>query len=150
MIRPPSDTDGLEYSGRKNSINSIGLELRSLAAAQEGVWYNARMTRKDIKDALDRVLTWPRERQEDAIGALSTTAHGREPEGMNARPIHQPRDRLTGDPQGGQHSAAGYGGESGTECLRRGVPNIFARGIVTRMGRDARLRDSQRLGERSK
>ncbi len=29
------------------------------------------MTRKDIKEALDRVLTWPRERQEDAVRVLA-------------------------------------------------------------------------------
>jgi hypothetical protein len=35
------------------------------------VCYNARMTRKDIKEALDRVLTWPRERQEDVVRVLA-------------------------------------------------------------------------------
>ena len=29
------------------------------------------MTREDIKEALDRVLMWPRERQEDAVRLLA-------------------------------------------------------------------------------
>ena len=36
-----------------------------------GIWYNAIMTEEQVKAVLDRVLTWPRERQEELaeIGA---------------------------------------------------------------------------------
>jgi hypothetical protein len=33
--------------------------------------YNLRMTKEDIKEVLDRVLTWPKERQEDAARFLT-------------------------------------------------------------------------------
>jgi uncharacterized protein YjiS (DUF1127 family) len=35
------------------------------------MWYNPSMSRKEIKEALERVLSWPPERQEDAVRVLA-------------------------------------------------------------------------------
>lgn len=35
------------------------------------VWYTARMTKDQVKAVLDRVLTWPSKRQEDAARVLA-------------------------------------------------------------------------------
>jgi hypothetical protein len=57
-----------------------------------------------------------------------------------AKPIRQPRDRLKGQPQERQHSAA----EGGT---RDRLPP--ARGALSREGASPDGRDAARLGERS-
>jgi hypothetical protein len=36
----------------------------------EPIWYNSHMTREQVKQILDRVLTWPAERQADAAHML--------------------------------------------------------------------------------
>ena len=37
---------------------------------REAVWYTVEMTREQVKEILDRVLTWPAERQADAAHML--------------------------------------------------------------------------------
>jgi hypothetical protein len=46
------------------------------------VWYNAKMTKDQVKEVLDRVLTWPSKRQEDAARVLA------EMEQQDASPLH--------------------------------------------------------------
>ena len=65
-------------------------------------------------------------------------------------PIRRPRDRLIGQPQERQHSAAAGG--RGTDCPRRGVPYQEREGIVTewprrqsRGGISTAARGAQRL-----
>jgi len=55
-----------------------------------------------------------------------------------AETIHQPGDRLTGQPQEGQHSAASFGG------TRDRLPP--ARGAASREGSAPDGRDARRLG----
>jgi hypothetical protein len=37
----------------------------------ESIWYSAVMTKDQVKEILDRVLTWPPKRQEDAVRVLT-------------------------------------------------------------------------------
>jgi hypothetical protein len=42
-----------------------------LSATTNEAWYDVNMTREQVKEILDRVLTWPPQRQEDAARVLS-------------------------------------------------------------------------------
>ena len=56
--------------------------LNPLPCAKEGMCYISVMTKDQVKEVLDRVLTWPQKRQEDAARILS------EMEEQDASPYH--------------------------------------------------------------
>ena len=63
--------------------NIIGPRPTAQAVSKSGsIWYNAAMTKEQVKAVLDRVLTWPSKRQEDAARVLS------EMEEQDASPYH--------------------------------------------------------------
>lgn len=49
--------------------------LRAKACANEAIWYNGHMTSSMLKEVLERVETWPEERQQDAAHVLIEMEH---------------------------------------------------------------------------
>src|SRR5207244_122584 len=67
--RRATATQRLIILGRSEIVTSA--PARHLCFENGQICYNGNMTKEQVKEILDRVLSWPPERQEDAVRVLS-------------------------------------------------------------------------------